>query len=156
MSLSLRMTNSYSAVSQLPLDSLKVFENAELIKVELERHLDDMYRGIDLTGDDFDGPINKAIHVNMNFSDQFEQGEIQFNPINYTFPEDRLKLGSVPFKWHIPTVLETIVDTESILKLMTAVLLEKSIIVVSEDQAKTSSVILGLIEMIQPFQWQFI
>ena len=47
-------------------------------------------------------------------------------------------------------------DTKNILKLMTALLLERSIIVVSEDQAKISSVILGLIEMIQPFQWQFI
>lgn len=92
----------------------------------------------------------------MNFSGQLGQDEIPIEPIKYTFPEDKLKLGALPFKWHIPIILETIFETEGILKLMTAVMLERSIIVVSEDQAKISSVILGLIEMIQPFQWQFI
>ena len=48
----------------------------------------------------------------MNFSGQLGQDEIPIEPIKYTFPEDKLKLGALPFKWHIPIILETIFETD--------------------------------------------
>ena len=67
---SLRMANSFHHANQRPLEQLKVFQNAELMQTELEQYLEYIYSGIDLTGDDSDGPINKVIHLKMNFSGQ--------------------------------------------------------------------------------------
>jgi len=102
------------------------------------------------------GPIGLQLKLELAIPSTIlhEQDGIQVAPINFQFPTDKMSLNSMSLKWHMPTLLASVLDTRTIFKLLTGVLLEKSIIVVSADQAKTSSVILGLIEMMQPFQWQ--
>ena len=53
----------------------------------------------------------------------------------------------------MPVLLSIFKDFKVLLKIITSVLLEKSIIFVSSSSSKLSSVILGLAEMIKPFEW---
>lgn len=72
-------------------------------------------------------------------------------PLKYNFPKTAKQLNSLGFMWHVPILLLSINNLEIIMQLLTALFLEKSIIVVSDDKTKLSGVILGLIEMLKPF-----
>lgn len=73
----------------------------------------------------------------------------------YTFPVDVRECYSFGFDWHVPLVLSIFKDVRLILKLLTALILERSTIFVSEDPVKLSSVILGLNTMMKPLEWSF-
>ena len=74
-------------------------------------------------------------------------------PYNYSFPGTIQECYEFSLNWHLPLVLSIFKDLKSILKLMTAILLERSMIFVSEHQARLSSAMLGLKAMIKPFGW---
>jgi hypothetical protein len=60
-------------------------------------------------------------------------------------------MGSLSFKWHFPILALSIQNVNVLMQLLTALFLEKSIIIVSDDKSKISGSILGLIEMLKPF-----
>lgn len=55
----------------------------------------------------------------------------------------------------MPVVLSIFKDIGLILKLLTALILERSTVFISEDPVKLSSVILGLNTMMKPLEWSF-
>jgi hypothetical protein len=57
------------------------------------------------------------------------------------------------FNWNVPILLSIFKDIRVILKIITSILLERSIIFISRDPAKLSSVILGFLALIKPFNW---
>ena len=74
-------------------------------------------------------------------------------PLHYQFPLSFKECYSLDYKWHVPVLLSVFKDLRIVLKLLTYMLLEKSLIFVSKDPATLSSVILGLIALMKPFNW---
>jgi hypothetical protein len=75
------------------------------------------------------------------------------NPYKYQVPDNFFDCYAFSFNWHVPVLLSLFSDLTTIMKLVTAVMLERSVIFISENPAKLSSVILGIKSMIKPFSW---
>ena len=75
------------------------------------------------------------------------------NPFCYCFPDKFKDCYSFSFMWHVPVMLSLFQNFRIVLRLVTAIFLERSIIFISKNPAKLSSVILGLKSMIKPFSW---
>ena len=75
------------------------------------------------------------------------------NPFCYGFPDKFQDCYSFSFMWHVPEMLSFFQNFRIVLRLVTAIFLERSIIFISKNPAKLSSVILGLKSMIKPFSW---
>lgn len=69
-------------------------------------------------------------------------------PFKYQFPSTFKDCYSLSFKWHVPVLLSLFDEFRVILKLVTYIFLERSIIFISKYPAKLSSTILGLKAMI--------
>jgi hypothetical protein len=59
------------------------------------------------------------------------------------------------FNWHVPLIFSLFKDLRVIMKLITSIFLEKSIIFISKYPVRLSSAILGLKSLINPFNWSF-
>ena len=90
-----------------------------------------------------DFPLNETISICMNNN----CGEIR-----YTFPNDLEDCLLIENFWFCPTLF-SLFYLEDFYRLLTAVLLERSLIFVSDNLTILSSVILGLKTLIQPFSW---
>lgn len=75
------------------------------------------------------------------------------NPYTYQVPSSFFDCYALSFYWHVPVLLSLFCDFSIIMKLITAVMLERSVIFISENPAKLSSAILGIKSMIKPFSW---
>lgn len=87
-------------------------------------------------------PLNFTMEINIG-----TMGEIR-----YTFPstiEDCLAIDNI---WYCPALI-SLLPIDDFYKVLTAVLLERSLIFVSDNLTILSSVILGLKTLIKPFTW---
>ena len=72
--------------------------------------------------------------------------------INYTVPQTKDECQLMEAYWYCPTLF-SIFQIDDFFKVLTAVLLERSLIFVSDNLTILTSVILGLKTLIKPFQW---
>ena len=70
--------------------------------------------------------------------------------INYTFPPTKDECLMMEAYWYCPTLF-SIFSIDDFFKLLTAVLLERSLIFVSDNLTILSNIILGLKTLIKPF-----
>ena len=75
------------------------------------------------------------------------------NPFTYQVPTSFFDCYALSFNWHVPVLLSLFSDFRIIMKLITAVMLERSVIFISANPAKLSSAILGIKSLIKPFSW---
>lgn len=86
--------------------------------------------------------------------------------VSYSFPTRRvtaddeltiedLKFDLMEYHWHLPTLM-SLISPEMLCKLLTAVLLERSLVFVHDHLAILSSVVLALKTLIRPFQWCYL
>ena len=80
------------------------------------------------------------------------QIENNLGKIEYTFPQTKDECLLMDAYWYCPTLF-SIFQIDDFFKLLSAVLLERSLIFVSDNLTILSSVILGLKTLIKPFQW---
>jgi len=69
-----------------------------------------------------------------------------------TFPTE---LAFFEHQWHCRHLFR-LFDPKALLELLTAVLLEESIVIVDSDPTLISSVVLGLMLLLRPFKWPYI
>lgn len=74
-------------------------------------------------------------------------------PFNFRFPRSFRDCHFFSFNWNVPVLLSLFKDFKMLMKVVTSIMLERSVIFVSKSPSKLSSVILGLIELISPFHW---
>lgn len=79
--------------------------------------------------------------LNPNLKQQFR----------YQFPSSFIECHLISFNWNVPLVLSIFKDFKTLMKVITTILLERSVVVVSRSPSKLSAVILGLLELISPF-----
>ena len=94
------------------------------------------------------------MELDVKINDRPEVDELNI-VFEYKFPLNVRECCSFGFEWHVPLVLSIFKDIGLILKLLTALILERSTVFISEDPVKLSSVILGLNTMMKPLEWSF-
>jgi len=99
-------------------------------------------------------PLGFKIELDVRINDRPEVDELNI-VFEYQFPLSVKECYSFGFEWHVPLVLSIFKDIGLILKLLTALILERSTVFVSDDPVKLSSVILGLNTMMKPLEWSF-
>ncbi|CDW72193.1 UNKNOWN [Stylonychia lemnae] len=72
--------------------------------------------------------------------------------IKYTFPQSIDEFQKLDCMWFCPTIF-SLFFIEDFYRILTAVLLERSLIFVSDNLTILSSVVLGFKSLIKPFQW---
>eukprot|EP00347_Sterkiella_histriomuscorum_P007569 403348413 len=72
--------------------------------------------------------------------------------IKYTFPSNYEDSRRLDCMWFCPTIF-SLFHIEDFFRILTAVLLERSLIFVSDNLAILTSVVLGFKSLIKPFQW---
>lgn len=65
---------------------------------------------------------------------------------------DDLQFELIEYHWYLPTVL-SLFSPKTFCKLLTAILLERSIVIVEDNLAIITSIVLALKTIIRPFQW---
>jgi hypothetical protein len=93
------------------------------------------------THQDQESNINKTISVTSICGE-----------IIYTFPSTLSEYKMIEYLWYCPTLF-FLFDFEDFFSILTAVLLERSIIFVSDNLGILSATILGFKTMIKPFSW---
>ena len=72
--------------------------------------------------------------------------------MNYTFPSTISEFSIIEHSWYCPTLF-SLFKIEDFFSLLTAVLLERSLVFVSDNLSLLSSSILGFKTLIKPFSW---
>lgn len=88
-------------------------------------------------------PLNYTVEISINNN----LGEIR-----YTFPSTIEECLAIDNLWFCPALF-SLLQIEDFYKILTAVLLERSLIFVSDNLTILSSVILGFKTLIKPFTW---
>lgn len=86
-------------------------------------------------------PVNETVALEINNN----LGEIR-----YTFPPTEEEFVNLDYIWFCPTIF-SIFYQEDFYRILTAVLLERSLVFVSDNLAILSSVVLGFKTLIKPF-----
>lgn len=98
--------------------------------------------------------VPKYVEIDVDVRIGNGQPEEQYSiPLNCRVPMSFQEIALSNFKWHCSVLFSLFYDFRIIMKLVTAVFLERSIIFISKNPAKLSAVILGLKSMIRPFTW---
>ncbi len=108
------------------------------IKSILER-----YRVLLGVGGDLNYPVNQTI--------TFEISE-NLGTVKYTFPPSDTECQRLEAMWYCPTIF-SMFYIEDFYRILTAVLLERSLVFVTNNLAILSSVILGFKTLLKPFSW---
>jgi len=111
-----------------------------LFTKEIENILTKYYS---IKDDSSEFPYNKSISIEINNN----YGEVRF-----TFPGSYEECMMMDNYWFCPCLF-SIFYIEDFYRILTAVLLERSLIFVSDNLTILSSVILGFKTLIKPFQW---
>ena len=100
------------------------------------------------------GPKTDEIMLQYEFprSIRLLEAICEKNPMMPPVQLEDMQYDLIEHHWHIP-VLFSLFGPKSFCKLLTAVLLERSIVFVHRNPAVVSSVILALKTLIRPFQW---
>jgi DENN (AEX-3) domain len=96
----------------------------------------------ELSGDS-EYPLSKMIEISINNN----LGEISFN-----FPSQEADFQLIEHFWYCPTIF-SLFHIEDFFNILTAVLLERSLIFVSDSLTILSAAILGFRTLIKPFSW---
>ena len=92
--------------------------------------------------------------------------ELNGPTIKYTFPaypmvaNEPVPMPEMQFElqeyhWHVPTLM-SLLSPKMFCKLLTAVLLERSLVFVHDNLSILSSVVLAFKTLIRPFQWSYL
>ena len=68
------------------------------------------------------------------------------------FTMDDLQLALFDYHWYLPILL-SMFSQRTFCKLMTAVLLERNIVIVDDNLAYVTNIVMGLKTLIRPFNW---
>ena len=100
----------------------------------------------------FDGSEESLLKRNLKISISDLQGHGSEDVISYEFPSNIDELKHLEEYWFCPTIF-SLFDSKDFLALLTSVLLEHSLVFVSNNLTILSNIILGLRTLISPFDW---
>ena len=99
-------------------------------------------------------PLSYKYRVSIELPvSRYEDRENLIMHFNYVFPETIKKCYAFSFNWNIAILLSMFRNLRMLLKLLTAILLERSVIFISNSETKLSAAVLGFKALIKPFSW---